>query len=367
MTDESLLAAITPRVLLGGFLVVLVLAVGAAAVTSTATLAPYNSDWDGTSTARSTIAAQSSAPPVVVEATAYDRFAGNGTLVVIQAPRDAYTAADIQRVRAFVARGGTVLIAEDRRTATNQLLAQLGVSARLDGRPLRDPQQYYRSPALPVITDTANNSTLRGVDEFTLNRGTVLRSTDGTAIANTSAFAYLDRNGNEQLDSGERFRSYPVASSEQVGSGRVVVVSDSSVFINQMLERPGNQALLTRLLDSHDRVVLDYSHAPGTPPVVVLWLWLHRTVWAQAVLGGFACLAAVMWTHRGVQQRLSTVAAHVVGRFMRSSSMESVVLTSRERVQFLTERHPEWDTERVERIAESMERLNESAALDTDE
>mgnify|MGYP000026503271 CR=1 FL=1 len=367
MTDDTLRAAVTPRILLAGFVVVILVVLGVATVTSTATLAPYNSGWDGTSTARTTIAADSTAPPVVVDTAAYSRFEGNGTLSVIIAPREPYSDREVAQLRTFLARGGTILVAEDRRTGTNQLLAQLGVSARIDGRMLRDPQQYYRSPDLPVITDTANESLIRGVEQFTLNRGTVLRSTNGTAVANTSDFAYVDRNGNGQLDRSEQLQSYPVVSSERVGAGRVLVVSDSSVFINQMLDRSGNRALLTQLIESHDRTVLDYSHAPGTPPAAVVWLWLQRTAWAQALLGGIGCVLVVLWTHRGIRRRGHQFAASIRDRVRRSPTVETVVLDANERAAFLQDQHPEWDAERVDRIAESMNHLHEPPAPETDE
>ena len=364
MADDSLISLFTPRVLLAGFVIVLTLAIAVAALTAPATLAAYNPSWDGTSTTRTTIASATSSQPVVVDTTAYDRAQANDTLAVILAPRETYSADDVTQLQAFLDRGGTILVAEDRRTETNQLLTNLSVDARIDGQPLRDPQQYDRNPAAPVITDIANNSTISGVDQFTLNRGTVLRSTDGTAIANTSEFAYLDQNDNEQLDRNEQLRSYPVLSSEQVGNGRVLLLSDPSVFINQMLERDGNRALLEELIAPHSHIMLDYSHAPGTTPAVELWLWFYRTAWAQAATAALAGLAVAGWTHEPTRNRIHSLTRRAQDRFSRHPHTDPVHLTAEERTTFLQNRHPEWDPDRIQRIAESMDEVTTQSQPD---
>jgi hypothetical protein len=364
MADNSLLSMVSPRVLLAGFVIVIALAIGAAVVTAPATLAAYNPSWDGTSTTRTTIASATGSQPVVVDTAAYDSTQPNDTLVVILAPREAYSSDDVDQLTRFLDRGGTILVAEDRRTETNELLANLTVEARVDGQPLRDPRQYHRNPAAPVITDIANNSAISGTEQFTLNRGSVLRSTNGTALANTSEFAYLDQNGNEQLDRNEQLRSYPVLSSEQVRNGRVLVLSDPSVFINQMIERDGNRALLEQLITSHPRIILDYSHAPGTTPAIELWLWFYRTAWAQAAIAALVGLAVVGWTYDPTRQQIDTLTRRVRDRLRRQPHTESVHLTAEERATFLKNRHPKWDPERIQRIVETMEKRSNQSQPD---
>ena len=359
MPDTSLISKITPRVLLFAFVIVCSLAIIGAAVTTPVTLAAYNPSWDGTSTARTTIASATGDQPVIVDTAAYNQFQATDTLAIILAPRESYSQSEITEIQAFVGRGGTILVAEDQRTETNQLLDELGVDTRIDGQPVRDPRQYYRNPAAPVITDIASNSTINGTTQFTLNRGTVLRSTDGTAIANTSEFAYIDENGNEQLDRTEQLRSYPVLSSEQVGEGRVLVLSDPSVFINQMLDREGNRALLDQLIASHRHVILDYSHAPGTTPMIELWLWLYRTAWAQAALAASIGLVVLLWIDDQTRIQTRTLITRVKERFNRQPLTDAVHLSPEERITFLKNRHPEWDPNRIQRIAESMDELND--------
>lgn len=364
MADDSLLSMLSPRVLLAGFVITIALAIATAAVTAPATLAAYNPSWDGTSTTRTTIASATGSQPVIADTAAYDSSQANDTIVIILAPRETYSTDEVNQLEGFLDRGGTILVAEDRRIETNELLSNLSVEARIDGQPLRDPRQYHRNPAAPVITDIANNSTISGVEQFTLNRGSVLRSTDGTAVANTSEFAYLDQNDNEKLDRNEQLRSYPVLSSEQVRNGRVLVLSDPSVFINQMIERDGNRALLEKLITSHPRIILDYSHAPGTTPAIELWLWFYRTAWAQAAIAALVGLAVVGWTYDPTRQQIDTLACRVKDRLRRQPHTESVHLTAEERATFLKNRHPKWNPDRIQRIVENMEKRSNQSQPD---
>lgn len=365
MPNEPLRRLLTPRAVLAGFILCLVVALGVAAVTSLAPFGPYNPDWDGTSMARETIDTTPSETPVIVDTTAYSRGESNETLIIVVAPREPYSEADVNRVRGFLDRGGTVVIAEDRRTETNRLLRQLGASTRVDGRPLRDPQTFYRDPSLPVVTAINNTSLTRNVERLTLNGGTALRPGNATTIARSSEFTYLDRNGNAELDSDEQLQSYPVITREQLGEGRVFVVSDPSIFINRMVERDGNRQLVAQSVRAYDRVVLDFSHRPGTPPAVVLWLWVRRTPWAQALLGFAGSGLAVGIVSDRVRGTVQSTATALFGTD--SSPVASATLSPTEMRRVLERQHPEWDSERIERITESMNHLTEKETSKTDE
>lgn len=365
MNDDSVLGSVTPRVILGGFVVSILIALVVAATTSPATLGSHNPEWDGTSAFRNSIDTDPDRTPVVTTAVAYDRFDAPDTLVVVLAPREPYSAAEVERIQAFLARGGTLLVAEDRRAETNRLLVAVGASTRIDTRQLRDSQRYHRDPALPVVTNTTNTSVVTGVDGFTLNRAGALRPGGATTLARTSEFAYLDENRNEQLDPDERLRSYPVLTAESVNGGEVIVLSDPSVFINRMLERDGNAVFSNRLTTSYDRVVMDFSHSPGAPPATILWLWLRRTTWVQALLGGLAVTAVLLVTNGRFRARIGAATTALRGRH--SSSIASVTLDSAEVRRFLEREHPDWDSDRIDRVTKRLNDPTETQSSHTDE
>ncbi|SEH45688.1 protein of unknown function [Halopenitus malekzadehii] len=353
-----------PRVILWCFIIVIAVTLSLAALTSTTAFGAYNAEWDGTSELRNSAADSASATPVLIDSTEYDQLEGSGTLVILLAPQTAYSPAEQARVDAFLDRGGTLLIADDRRGETNQLLAELGVSTRIDGRQLRDPNQFHRNPALPIITNTSNTSITQGVDQFTFNRGSTLTTGNATVLAYSSDFSYLDENENEQRDQTEPLQSYPVLTTEQVGNGRVFVLSDPSIFINQMLDRPGNRNLANGLTSSYDRVVLDSSHGGKIPLTIQFWVWLKQTPWAQAVLAGLGPLLLGLAVHPRVRSVITIVREEF---FERDTSLDAVTFDAEERTEYLRHQHPDWDATRVERITKSMEQLDTDTISDDDE
>lgn len=276
-----------PRVLLVALVVAVLVGVVVAGFTSGTAFGAYNPAWDGASDLRSLAESQGAEPQVLLNTSAYAR-AGNGTVAVVLSPETGYNASERARIREFLERGGTLVVAEDFGPQGNALLQSVGATARVNGTLLRDERTHYRAPELPLAEPVeASNDTsptgryTEGVDTLTLNYGTAVEPGNATVLARASGFAYLDSNGNGQPDDAEPLREYPVATVESVGEGRVVVVSDPSLFVNAMLDREGNRAFVANVLAA-DRVLLDYSHAGSQPPFAALLLRLRANALAQA-------------------------------------------------------------------------------------
>lgn len=262
------------------------------AATSAAAFGWYNPGWEGTADLRGLDDDEGAEPTLARNASAYGG-AGDGTVAYVVAPTEPYSDRDAARVAGFVERGGTLVVA-DRDGTGNELLATVGAEARVDGVPVRDERHYYRSPALPEATEVSDHPLTDGVDAVTLNHGTVVEPGNATVLVRTSPFAYRDENRNDRLDDDETMAAHAVVTLEEVGDGRVVVVSDPSAFINVMLERPGNRALAANLVSDHDRAVVDVSHADDVPPLVAALETLRESLGLQLalVLGALGVLGA---------------------------------------------------------------------------
>ncbi|WP_159900181.1 DUF4350 domain-containing protein [Salinirussus salinus] len=355
-----------PRALLVGLASLVALTLVLAGLFSTAAFGAYNPNWDGTSDLRALADDRAGDTVIARDVGAYGDTEPDETVAFVLSPTEAYTANETNRLRTFADRGGTLVVAGDFGSHENPLLAGLGVETRLNGTLVRDERFYYRSPALPTATNVSANHTLAsGVEQVTLNYGTVLEpGPNATVLVGTSAFAYLDTNASGELEDNETVASYPVVAVEAVGEGRVVVVSDPSVFLNAMLERPGNRAFATNFVDGPSTVLFDLSHTTGVPPLAAAVLILRESPLALAATGSVAVVGLALWG-RG---RTAWVTAPVRRRLAvdrgddRDTGTEA--LDTEEVVDAVKRQHPDWDPDRVERVAQEINRRRQNERID---
>lgn len=330
-----------PVVLLVALAAVTVVAFVVVASTSTAAFGTYNPAWDGASDLRE-LARDSGAEATVARNLApYGSVDPNATVAVVLAPEEPYTDVEAARLRSFLEEGGTLVVADDFGTTANALLADLGARSRINGSPLRDERFFYRSPALPRATNVSNHSLTAGVEAITINRGSAVEANGATVLARTSGFAYADLNRNGEIDDPEALEGYPVITAESVGEGTLVVAGDPSLFINVMLEQPGNRAFVRNLFAANPFVLLDYSHAGGFPPLALALLILRETPLLQVALGLVGVGVIGIWASgRGELPMLGETAG----------AGSDPPLTEDELVAYLDRQHPDWDDDRVRRV-----------------
>lgn len=308
-----------PHLLLYALTATVFLALIVAASTSGTAFGAFNPGWDGTAELRAD-ADERGELELLQETERYESVEPNGTVAFVLAPTEPYDPADADRIAAFLEDGGTLVVADnfapnaagadldaddpgagadagsesravDAAPHANALLAAVGAQARFRGDLLRDEEHYYRSPAMPIASDVADDPYTADVDRLTLNHATAVEPGAATPIVNTSTVAYLDRDRSGDVSDDEELASYPVVTVEEVGDGRVIAVGDPSVFINVMLDQPDNRAFLDNLLSAHDRTLLDLTRMDAQPPLVRALLAVRGSAGAQ-LLAGFSLLAA---------------------------------------------------------------------------
>jgi hypothetical protein len=199
------------------------------------------------------------------------------------------------RLAAFVQAGGHVVVADDFGEA-GDALARMGLLRADVGTP--QAGSYYRSRLYaPVATPlTAGHPLVDGVTEVVANHPAVLTEVQGA----TPIVGFGAGHG-------------AIVVAGEFGTGRFVVVSDPSIFINRMLQFPGNLTLavnILRWLDRDgraDRVVLLRGDVPmfGDP----------RPFIDDAGMDGFG--RSVHGVNRWLEQRndwlLTPIAMRVIG------------------------------------------------------
>jgi hypothetical protein len=127
----------------------------------------------------------------------------------------------------FLRKGGRLAVADDFGTG-KELFGAFGMGMHA---PSRDhPSSLRNNPALLIATPLLGHPLADGVDALVTNHPQVIYHPELTPIFSLSA-----GHGAIVLSGG-------------VGKGRLVAVSDASVFINNMLELPGNRAFARNLL-----------------------------------------------------------------------------------------------------------------------
>ena len=340
-----------PQLLLAAVGVAVGVVIIVAASTSGVAFGAFNPGWDGATVLQAEATAVEADTTVVTETSAYTDVTPAATIGVILSPETGYEPQAVDHIRSFVRSGGTLVVAEDYRPHSNALLQAIGASARVAGPPLRDERSLYRSPAMPVATNVSAEPAVADVSQLTLNHGTAVRPNGTTVLATTSEYGYLDTNRDGNLSATESLGAYPVVTVESVGSGTVYVVSDPSLFINAMVDRPGNQAFVRALFDGHSRVLLDYSHTARFPPLAATILLVRESALLQVGLGAVFVGAVVAWVGRpNWRERIAGWDDDSqTDRLDPTVSVSATALVAQ-----LRERYPTWDRETAERLVRTV-------------
>lgn len=258
---------------------------------------------------------------------------GVGYTLFIIGPSIKFSSPESSAVRSFVATGGTLVVSDDFGTG-NTLLSGIGLSSRFSGGLLTDPLFNFRNSWLVTIPSVK----LGGVGSIAMNYATTLSVGDSGAsiLALSSPFSYIEPSTPNSPPSGAPQGPFPVLASVPLGSGKVYLVSDSSVFINSMIGLQGNRQLALSL--GSGQVLLDGSHWSVGPAAAL----------RNAELGVYSALSAPE-----LKYTLLLVGAGLVLASREGAGGE--VRRREEELSSVIEEHPEWDARILRELKEEME------------
>jgi hypothetical protein len=251
----------------------------------------------------------------------------NSTLLFL-GPSRGFESSEVGIVRSYLAGGGTVVLADDFGTG-NELLEGLGLNVRFSGQLMQDPLFKDRAALMPVLFNFTVPIRAMNVSSIELNYPTVLTGTGGVKVlAWSTYFSYLsDDVSAPKLTS--TYGPFPIIASVKVGAGTLILISDSSVFINGMYGLGDNAALLNGLV--RGIVVIDESHSiPSTLTIIQ------------------GMLATVYAFLSQTEIKYGLVALCVVAGFKVKWDEPPVV--REDEVEATLRRHPEWDRALVEEV-----------------
>jgi len=241
----------------------------------------YNTSWSGCSDFRIQIEQDNfTAQSIESSMSVISRYNGSAVLVIMGPVRDFTIDATLTVFQHLMA-GGSVIIADDFGTANssfvllnNFLLGQAGSQAYLSGinvtgflsftkGVVMDLDSYYSSPRLPIIRDFhPSHPITAGVTDLHLNNASAITPTSAmgyAGIAWTTPRSWSETNLSSTTPSPDSYEwsgSLPVIGAIDMSSvgfgngGKLVAISDPSIFINDMWQNfEGNRQLGRNLIN----------------------------------------------------------------------------------------------------------------------
>lgn len=179
-------------------------------------------------------------------------FSARDTTLLIIGPSKPFNEGEVECIRRFLEDGGLVVLADDFGSG-NDLLMKLKVKAKFSALPLRDPLFKYKGSYLPKTIDFKPSPYTVNLSSIALNHATILENLGGEVevLAYSTIFSYLGAK--------KSVGPFPVMAEVKLGSGSLVLISDSSIFINSMLNKENNSQFLANLVRGKS-VVIDTIH-----------------------------------------------------------------------------------------------------------
>jgi hypothetical protein len=262
------------------------------------------------------------------------------TVLFIIGPAANVTEPRVEALKRYLLEGGT-LVLMDETGAVNPILSGLGMKVSVDGHPMLDPVFYYGSWRLPKIIKVASGDLTSGVQNIALNLPSILniKGSGVAVLAYSSSFSFLDLDGDSQPSAGEPMGPFPIAATAAYGNGRLIIISDSSIFLNGVIGLGDNLKLL-RNIAGEKKVYVDVGVWQATP----------QLAYRNTVLAVYRALTAPELKY---SLALTTVTAiHILTHKQRPTP-------SVEGVDELLRRHPSWDRRLLEALKEARERVGQ--------
>ncbi|NHJ12629.1 MAG: hypothetical protein EAX95_03095 [Candidatus Thorarchaeota archaeon] len=279
----------------------------------------YNEGWNGYSEFRTAVNESGyDVKSIQSSMSVLSRYQGSAVLV-ISGPVIDYSADTLLVMFQHLLAGGGVLIADDFGTSNNSLFLlnqfmQPQIGSAVPGLNftglltftkgvLLDLDSYDKDPRLPVIRDIVPHPITQGISELHLNWASTLNPTSLMGyfgVAWTTDRAWVEPNiddPNPWPDEGEMAGVLPVAgaidlSASFPGAGRLVALSDPSIFSNDMWDRfSDNQRfglnIINWLAQGQRNYTIAFSEnllaVPWNSPEFFFGLYLGRALWLSAI------------------------------------------------------------------------------------
>lgn len=229
-------------------------------------LSPYSTDWNDISKFKNdlegegyTTGAIVSTPHILKKT---NRMDVKKTAIFIIGVERRYSEDEVNALIDFINKGGRVVVADDFGYG-NSIAAYF--KARFLGGHLWD-KNYIKNPKFVQVTvNPISSEEFYFSGRIILNEATALELSNEYAIfARSSENSWVDMDDDGRFDPyKERYKAYPVGAYVRIGDGLIVLISDPSIFINDMVDKGDNLRFIKELthflLPEGGEVIFDES------------------------------------------------------------------------------------------------------------
>jgi hypothetical protein len=263
---------------------------------------------------------------------------GVGTIVFLIGPDKNFDQYDAARVRDYLLRGGIFFIADDYGTS-QELIDLLRINISLYRGVLRDPLLMYKNSYLPRVDVYIGRETLH----LYMNYGTAIdisKTYEGSCIGYSSVLSFLEIYEGSNRTGGKLEGPLCILYNVSIGEGVLYVFSDSSIFINSMIDVGDNNLFIKYMISSYKPYIITDKWSTGS-----------YTVFRESLINMLSFVSGSLYKYVFVFG--GGVMIYIV--FYRISRRGVVKIDSRLRKEFLREileRHPDWDENILRKIVE---------------
>ena len=269
----------------------------------------FNTNWNGCSEFAKVLVERGKIAPVLYSYNSID-LKREGVLIVVGPDVD-FSPLEIEEVRSFLEEGGTLFIADDFGLA-NSLLEGLEVKGKFSDKPLGDIF-YCKKADFPVVARIEDPQLSYGVEKLVLNIPSVITGLEGEEEVFSSKVSVV----------GGNRRSYPILAEIRYGAGRVILLSDPDILINDMATENGKfiDNLVGYLSPGSDLFYFDDAHHSDFNPYSITTVYIHRELDRGKAFKVFAFVAALMVF---IESGIARAIGQFIGRLMPARKGEDI-------------------------------------------
>lgn len=257
----------------------------------------FNKRWDGCSNLTLMISEMGGHVELVRSLDCFNNTGDlEGAVLVILSPISEFAESEREEVIEFVRRGGGLIIADDFRMG-DSISECFGV--KFSKKLLLEPSSYSKQPSFPIVNLTVDGRTYsmllnypstlvltgRFVEgKYLVKHGEEELDCELLVLVKSSGVSWLDVDYDLSWDENEPRSSFPLIALIKLERGRVAVVSDPDLFINDMITRFDNREVV--------RYLLEYVSGNSSSPTFYI---MEERVWRVKPLFYYALAFADRW------------------------------------------------------------------------